>query len=186
MDRSDICIGRCLESEGGFVNNPKDPGGPTNRGVTLATARMLKIDMDGDGDTDIDDIRALTPEEATKVYKFFYWNPAFCDYMPLGVDYFMVDTAINSGVERAAKILQASLPGLVIDGQIGPRTLAAVRGANDKNALIDRLCDNRITFLQNLHHKKTGERLWNTFGKGWLARVTKVRRLAHEDFAAGF
>lgn len=177
-DRASECIARILVHEGGFVNNPKDPGGPTNRGVTLYTLRQLDIDVDGDGDVDIDDVRKLTEAEAITVYEHFYWKPPHCDLMPRGVDYFVVDTAVNSGVSRAGKILQKCLPGCVVDGWIGPNTIRILRGVNDIPGLIDKLCDNRLYFLQDL-------KTWPTFGKGWTSRVEDVRRMAKEDWARG-
>ena len=182
-DRATICIKRILKSEGGFVNNPKDPGGPTNRGVTLGTLRSLHIDVDGDGDTDIDDVRNLTEEEAIHVYKTFYWTPIHCDFVPRGVDYFLSDTAVNSGNDRAIKLLQVTLGnGVLVDGQFGPKTVAAVNGVNDVAGFINRLCDNRISFLKRLHNQTTGALLWDTFGKGWKTRVDTVRRLGISDY----
>lgn len=165
-----------LEHEGGFVNHPADPGGATNLGVTLGTARRLGIDVDGDGDTDIIDIKLLKPADAAKVYRSEYWNKVRGDDLPSGVDYAVFDFAVNSGPSRAAKYLQA-LVGVAQDGAIGPKTLAAVE-AYDPAKLVDRLCDRRMTFLRNLSH-------WATFGKGWTRRVEGVRVVAKEMAAQG-
>ena len=155
-----------LQHEGGFVNHPDDPGGPTNLGVTLGTARRLGIDVDGDGDTDIVDIRLLKPADAAKVYRHEYWNRVKGDELPAGVDYAVFDLAVNSGVGRAGKMLQA-IVGSPIDGAIGPNTLAAVRGV-PAQAIITQLCDDRLAFLRRLS-------TWPTFGKGWAKRVEGVR-----------
>lgn len=160
-----------LEHEGGFVNHPADPGGATNLGVTLGTAKRLGIDVDGDGDTDIIDIKLLKPVDAAKVYRSEYWNKVRGDDLPAGLDYAVFDFAVNSGPGRAAKYLQA-LVGVAQDGAIGPKTLAAV-AAYDPAKLIDRLCDRRMTFLRNLSH-------WSTFGKGWTRRVEGVRVVAKQ------
>lgn len=158
-----------LKHEGGFVNHPADPGGATNLGVTIGTARRLGIDVDGDGDTDIIDIKLLKPSDAAKVYRAEYWNKVRGDDLPSGVDYAVFDFSVNSGVSRAAKYLQA-LVGVAQDGVIGPKTLAAV-AAYDPAKLVERLCDRRMTFLRNLKH-------WSTFGRGWTSRVEGVRELA--------
>ncbi|MAN77770.1 MAG: hypothetical protein CML24_11405 [Rhizobiales bacterium] len=160
-----------LAHEGGYVNNPADPGGPTNLGVTLGTAKRLGIDVDGDGDTDIIDIKLLQPVDAAKVYRAEYWNKVRGDDLPSGLDFAVFDFAVNSGPGRAAKYLQA-LVGVAQDGSIGPKTLAAV-AAYDPAKLIDRLCDRRMTFLRNLSH-------WSTFGKGWTRRVEGVRAVAKQ------
>jgi lysozyme family protein len=158
-----------LAHEGGYVNHRADPGGPTNLGVTLATAKRLGIDVDGDGDTDIIDIKLLKPDDAAKVYKAEYWDKVRGDELPDGVDYAVFDFAVNSGVSRAAKYLQTSL-GVNSDGRIGPLTLKAATTV-PRSRLIKDLCDRRIRFLQGLGTFKT-------FGKGWTARVEGVRKLA--------
>ena len=114
-----------LKHEGGFVNHPKDPGGATNLGVTIGTAKRLGIDVDGDGDTDILDIKKLKPSDAAKVYRAEYWNKIKGDHLPSGVDYAVFDFAVNSGPGRAAEYLQA-IAGVAQDGAIGPQTVAAV------------------------------------------------------------
>lgn len=182
MDRGEICIRRGLVSEGGFVNNPKDPGGPTNRGVTLGLMRQIGMDVDGDGDVDIDDVRKLTEAEAIKVYRIFYWNQVHGDLLKPGVDYCLFDTAINSGVSRSVILLQRCI-GSAPDGQFGPKTMSKLQSVNDNKALINKLCDARLTFMKRLRNKKTGELLWKTFGHGWEHRVESVRAAALLDYA---
>ncbi|KGM38762.1 hypothetical protein JY97_14820 [Alkalispirochaeta odontotermitis] len=154
-----------LKHEGGYVNHPKDPGGATNMGVTIGTAKRLGIDVDGDGDTDIVDIQKLTKKDAAKVYRAQYWNKVKGDSLPSGVDYAVFDFAVNSGVSRAAKFLQ-HVVGAKPDGRIGPKTLALV-AAYDPNKLITRLCNDRLEWLRRL-------KTFKTFGKGWTRRVNGV------------
>ena len=172
MSRSDEYMPRILKHEGGFVNHPKDPGGATNRGVTIGTLRKLGIDKDGDGDSDLVDLKALTEADAAKVFKHFYGDPVQADLLPIGLDYAMTDFAVNSGPTRAAQHLQRIL-GVPDDGHIGPKTLAAV-AKRDTAELINSLCDSRLRFLRGL-------KTWRTFGKGWAARVEDVRALALGD-----
>lgn len=149
-----------LEHEGGYVNHPKDPGGATNKGVTQAVYDAYRK-MRGRGPMSV---KFITDEELRAIYKFQYWDKVQGDFLPTGLDYAMFDFAVNSGVGRASKYLQAVL-GVEQDGQIGARTLAAI---HSPSAVINALCDRRIGFLRNL-------KTFLTFGKGWTRRVTDVR-----------
>lgn len=158
-----------LKHEGGYVNHPADPGGATNLGITIGTAKRYGVDMDGDGDTDILDMKKLTATAATKIYRGEYWNKVNGDLLPAGLDYAVFDFAVNSGWSRAAKFLQRIL-GVTQDGVIGAQTLAAISG-KDVKALINELCDDRLSFMRAL-------KTWSTFGKGWSNRVYGVRMAA--------
>jgi len=68
MSRASVYIPRILKHEGGFVDHPKDPGGATNRGVTIGTLKRLGIDVNGDGDSDIADLRNLRESDAVRVF----------------------------------------------------------------------------------------------------------------------
>lgn len=158
-----------LKHEGGYVNHPRDPGGATNLGITIGTAKRYGVDMDGDNDTDIVDIQKLTVSAASKIYKGEYWDKVAGDLLPSGLDYAVFDFAVNSGIGRAPKYLQAVL-GVTQDGKIGPATLKAIEGKNVAD-LINQLCDRRMVFLRSLD-------TWTTFGKGWTTRVAGVRASA--------
>lgn len=158
-----------LKHEGGFVNHPKDPGGATNKGVTIGTLKRLGIDVDGDGDSDIVDLRNLRHQDVERVYKLFYWDAVKGDQLPSGVDYAVGDFGINSGPARAAKHLQ-KVVGVPQDGDIGPKTLAAV-AKMDPQDVVNALCDSRLRFMRGLN-------TWGTFGKGWSRRVAEVRAVA--------
>ncbi len=112
------------------------------------------------------DIKLLKPADAAKVYRHYYWDVIRGDDLPAGVDYAVFDFAVNSGTGRAAKTLQ-SIVGSPADGAIGPNTLAAVRG-KPAALTIGLLCDERQHFLERLP-------AFATFGKGWTARVARVR-----------
>lgn len=157
---------KVLVHEGGYVNHPDDPGGPTNKGVTIGTLRRLGIDVDGDGDSDIADLKGLRPQDLERVYKPFYWDAVRADLLPPGLDYAMFDFAVNSGPRRAAEHLQRILV-VEVDGDVGPKTLAAV-AKRDPVELINALCDSRMRFLRGL-------RGWKPFGKGWTRRVTELQ-----------
>lgn len=167
MNNAKRAIPLILKHEGGFVDHPNDPGGATNMGVTIATFRRY-IKPGGT----VADLKRLTVEQATIVFKRQYWDKVNADLLPSGVDYAVADFAVNSGPSRAAKFLQRVV-GAKQDGNIGPATIAATE-AMDPRAVIRRLCDDRLTFMQNIR----GGKLWKTFGKGWSRRVRDVRTTA--------
>jgi lysozyme family protein len=165
-DNFEMCIALVLKHEGGFVNHPKDPGGVTNRGVTK------KVWEEWVGKpVSIDDMKALTVEDVKPLYKAQYWDRVRGDSLPAGVDYVCLDVAVNSGVVRSGKFLQAAL-GLPTDGIIGPATLAAVEHVNPRSLITD-ICDRRMAFLQALP-------TWSVFGNGWKRRVEEVESAAFE------
>lgn len=156
-----------LMHEGGFVHHPTDPGGATNKGVTLTTFRAYVKP----GGT-VADLKAITDEQVATVYYRHYWAAVNAAALPSGIDYAVFDFAVNSGPARAAKYLQAIL-GVEQDGRVGPKTIVAAK-AKDARAVIDGLCDARLAFLKRI--TSGGNLLWNTFGKGWDRRVSAVRR----------
>ena len=158
------CFALVLKNEGGYVDNPKDPGGATNLGCTKATWESWV----GHPVTK-DDIRALTPSDVMPLYKAKYWDTIKGDDLPEGVDYAVFDFAINSGPSRAAKALQSVL-STNPDGQIGPATLRALEAANPRE-VATAVCEARIAFLQSLS-------TYGTFGKGWSRRVSEVETVS--------
>ena len=153
-----------LRDEGGYVNNPKDPGGATNLGVTKHTWESWV------GHTvSLDAIKALKPADVMPLYRKRYWDACRCDDLPAGLDYAVLDTAVNSGVTKASKLLQQGLR-LPIDGIIGPQTVQAAQ-ISDVPALIDWYMNARLAFLKGLG-------AWDTFGGGWYNRIVRVRDYA--------
>lgn len=150
-----------LAHEGGWADHPKDPGGATMKGVTIATfRRYVKPNATKD------DLRRITDAQVATIYRRQYWDAIAGAELPDGVDYAVFDFAVNSGPGRAAKYLQAVL-GVAQDGKIGPATVAAARSAGQAST-IHSLCDKRLAFLKRLS-------TWPTFGKGWTKRVAGVR-----------
>lgn len=151
-----------LSDEGGFSNDPRDPGGGmTNLGVTK---RVWEAFVGHPVDETA--MRALTPADVAPLYRQNYWNRVHCDDLPVGVDYAVMDCAVNSGTSRAARTLQRAC-GVADDGAIGPETIDAVNAA-DPVTLIDNICGQRLAFLQSLP-------TFDTFGRGWTARVQRVK-----------
>ena len=162
----DDALKRVLVHEGGYSNHPSDPGGPTNWGITIHDVRAH-----WKPDATAADVRAMPVAVAKQIYRSKYWEALRCDDLPAGVDYAVFDYGVNSGIGRAAKVLQRFV-GVDADGEVGPATIAAAAGA-DTSELIDRICDERLAFLQGL-------RTWSVFGKGWGRRVRDVRAAARE------
>lgn len=155
---------KVLHHEGGFVNHPSDPGGMTNLGCTKAVWEEWTGHP-----VDEKAMRCLTPTDVEPLYKRRYWDKVSGDSLPAGIDYFCFDTAINSGPGRAIKLLQSCV-GATVDGALGPKTLEAVKAANQAE-LIKAYAKARLAFLQALP-------TWDTFGKGWGRRVTEVEQTA--------
>jgi lysozyme family protein len=168
--RFDDCLKHVLAHEGGFVEHPNDPGGATNLGVTKDTWERWVGHA-----VSVDAIKALTVSDVTPVYREKYWDRARCGALPVGIDYCVFDTAVNSGPGRAVKFLQ-EVVGSTPDGVLGPLTLRAVHVMNPRD-VIDRYCGLRLEFLAELP-------TWPTFGRGWRRRVDEVRRTAQEMLAA--
>ena len=158
------CLPIVLASEGGSVDDPQDPGGATNLGITLATLSSWL----GRPAT-IAEVQALTPGAVAPIYQADYWNAAHCGDCPAGVDLMVFDAAVNQGVGRAIRALQAAV-GVVADGGFGPATLAAVRAA-DPATTVNTIAASRGVFYRSLP-------TFPHFGKGWLARVARTQAAA--------
>ena len=116
--------------EGGFVNDPDDPGGATNHGVTLNTLRRLGVDVTGDSRITLADVQALTQAQAVEIYIEHYFNRTGIAQLPEVLQASVFDMYVNSGA-NAVKILQRLLTSMGYacdpDGQIGAQTLAAAK-----------------------------------------------------------
>jgi len=160
-----ICLAFTLKAEGGFVDNPADPGGATNMGITLATLR----EWSEDPDLGLAQIEDLTLRTARAIYRSQYWNPLQGDALPKGVDLSVFDMGVNAGIWTSARLLQRALgfTGEDVDGSIGPETLAAAAKCEPR-LLIDDLAERQAAYYRGLAD-------FPTFGRGWLDR-TKARR----------
>jgi lysozyme family protein len=158
-----------LKSEGGYVNNPADPGGMTNLGVTKATWENWVGRA-----SDEAEMRSLTPEKVEPLYKKKYWDAVRADDLPVGLDYLMFDFGVNAGPGRAIKVMQSAV-GVTPDGGFGPMTLAAVQAINPVE-LIEKFSQAKEDFYRSLG-------TFATFGKGWLNRVADVKVKANSMLA---
>ena len=120
--------GEIVAREGGYVNDPDDPGGATKYGVTIHTMRRLGLDLDRDGDVDAQDVARLSQAQAVDIFVRHYFVAPRIDELPEPLQASVFDMYVNAG-HNAVKILQRLLvqmgETLVVDGAIGPRTVAA-------------------------------------------------------------
>lgn len=190
-----------IEHEGGYVDNPNDPGGATKFGITLATWRQQGKDITGDGKIDKADIKALKKEHALPVYKRAYWDSLSLDLVKSqSVAEIIFDHGVNAGVSRAGKMAQFVLQKyflkpVVLDGKIGPQTLGYLNNI-DAAKFFDRFKELRTAYY-NYRTGKADRGLLDpvnifihrelgvtpsekavVFRKGWLNRVNSFRYIA--------
>lgn len=163
----DAALALVLAHEGGYVNDPQDPGGATNRGITQGTYDLWRVDKS----LPVRSVKLITPAEVMAIYKRRYWDAVCGDQLPAGLDYCLFDFAVNSGPRRAVTYLQRIL-GVPDDGKVGPVTLDAAEHVPAKD-LIEGVCNLRLAFLKKQPH-------FPRFGKGWSRRVAEVRNKARE------
>lgn len=120
--------------EGGYVNDPDDPGGATNYGVTIHTMRRLRLDLDGDGDVDARDVRRLTKAQAVDIFIRHYFHRPRIGELPGSLHATVFDMYVNAG-GNAIKILQRLLNEMgqtvSVDGALGPQSIGAAQAANE-------------------------------------------------------
>ena len=174
-DTFDLCLNFTLSEEGGFVDDPRDPGGATNKGITLATLRGFMHAPD----LPVASVREITSVMVHAIYQAEYWNRMRCDALPPGVDLMVFDHGVNAGPARSVKLLQESLRFDQVwqDGACGPRTLAAAAGF-EPIALIARL-----SRLQAASYCALSG--FRAFGSGWLTRQNRRKAQARAMAAAG-
>lgn len=162
-DNFNRALARVLVYEGGFSNNPADPGGATMKGITQATYNSWRARHG----QPVAGVAGISDADVAAIYKTDYWDRIHGDDMPSGVDFCLFDAAVNSGVGGATSWAQA-VCGLAVDGDMGPKTEAAIL-ADDPDAFIHDFCAHRLGTLQRLP-------TWSTFGKGWAARIANVQK----------
>lgn len=146
--RATACISLIIELEGGYVNDPLDPGGETNYGISKRAYPSV-------------DIKGLTPASASQIYYQDYWLPAHAHELPQPLDLFVFDCAVNQGVFAAVTILQ-DLCKVGVDGVMGPATIAAAQSLAAHTYLTARALK---------YATLTG---FLRYGKGWYNRLFKV------------
>ncbi len=166
--------------EGGYVNDPDDPGGATKYGVTIHTMRRLGLDLDGDGDVDEADVKILTKVKAVSIFVEHYFRKPRIDQLPEVLHATVFDMYVNAGV-NAVKILQRLLGDMRIpvkvDGVIGRQTIAATKKALEAapNHFVDAYGIARRNYYYDLADRRANSRKYarrRDGGKGgWIVRA---------------
>jgi lysozyme family protein len=149
---------RLLSSEGGYINDPADPGGETNWGISKRSYPDL-------------DIKHLTREDAMAIYKRDFWDVLGEDVHP-AIKFQVFDFAVNSGITTAIRKLQSAI-GVADDGHFGPVSAARLK-AMDVSDVLMRFIAERLDFWRRLS-------TWPRFGAGWAGRAAADLRYAAQD-----
>ena len=166
--------------EGGYVNDPDDPGGATNYGVTIHTMRRLGLDLTGDGQVSETDVRRLSRAQAVEIFVGHYFRRPRISDLPEPLHATVFDMYVNAG-SNAVKILQRLLCdmriGVAVDGAIGPQTAGAARQAvaAAPDHLVDAYGIARRNYYYALADRRPASRKYarrRDGGKGgWIARA---------------
>lgn len=172
-------------NEGGYSNDPDDPGGRTMMGITESTLlRAYQQQIVGHHD-----IKKLTRGEAEAVYGCLYWAPSRAQLMPWALCALHFDAAVNNGIGGAGRLLQRALNSLynaelVLDGSAGPATMRKMRevlGWSDGAAQLRRIeseyCNQREQLFRAIVKKDSNK---SVFLHGWLNRIARNRQLIEE------
>jgi lysozyme family protein len=154
-DPFDLALALLLRHEGGYGNDPNDPGGETKFGISKRAYPSL-------------DIRALTEAEAAAIYRRDYWDALRCDALPPALAVCLFDCAVNQGEGAAVRLLQRAL-GAKEDGVLGPATLRLGQAAQPSQ--IDDFMARRAK--RYAEHPRV-----SIYGLGWFRRLMAVHRLA--------
>ena len=155
----DQAFDRLISNEGGYVNDPADPGGETNWGISKRSYPHV-------------DIANLTREGAKAIYLRDYWQRGQMDQYDPAIAFQVFDMAVNSGIETAVRILQRAA-GVAEDGDIGPVTLAAINAKSTTDMLMLFIAY-RLKFWTTLS-------TWPRFGRGWANRAADDLIYAAQD-----
>mgnify|MGYP000644437679 FL=1 len=152
----EACMAEVFKHEGGYVNDPHDPGGETNMGISKRSYPK-------------ENIRGMTRARAAQIYRRDFWDKLRCDELPDGLDLVAFDAAVNSGPSRGAKWLQQAL-GVAVDGKVGLATIGAAKNTYAPAAVM-RAIGFRRAFLKTLP-------TWERYKNGWNKRLDSVEAVA--------
>jgi lysozyme family protein len=176
MNRDQI-ISATIQHEGGdkFTNDPNDPGHATKFGITRMTLSVWRKET-----CTAQDVEALTEEEARAIYQDRYWNAVRGDDLPPPLAVLVFDTAVTHGPTNAVKFLQRALGNLTIDGQLGPKTIRAVRSRGDREVVFFDFVVARVEYWQSRGHAQHYIRGW---WRRALSNLTQALAVADEAAA---
>ena len=152
-------VDRVLSHEGGYVNDPNDPGGETKWGISKRSYPHLNI-------------KDLTRQDAIAIYQRDFWQRVQGDKLPVPFVFQALDAAVNHGIGNAVRWMQRAA-GVADDGVIGPVTLAAVARQEPADLVLNFNAE-RLEFYAKLQ-------TFDHYGRGWTRRVAKNLRFAAQD-----
>lgn len=155
----DTAFDRLIGHEGGYVNNPLDPGGETNWGISKRAYPNV-------------DIKNLTRDGAKDIYRADFWNRVNAERLPDGVAFQLFDFAVNSGIETAIRYFQRAL-GVADDGHWGPASQNAADFATETDMIMN-LNAERLEFMTKLQN-------WPNASRGWARRIAQNLRYGSQD-----
>ncbi len=171
-----LVLSEILHTEAGYAERPEEGGGAVNMGITFSVFSAWRK-LKGHPEVTWEDLRNMERDEAVAIYDEQFLKPIHFDELPDGVDYAVLDAAVNGGVAGAIKLLQSALGHSPVDGQIGLRTLWAVKHRKVDQLIAD-ICAFRLakykTFPRwnRIANAKTGK----TWGQIWSARIAYVQK----------
>jgi lysozyme family protein len=175
----DAAIALMTDLEGGYVDNPADPGGATNHGITQRTLDLIRAGHSTLADHVVlvlpTSVRDLTAAQATLIYRAVDWDAINGDQLPAALALLMLNAAVNMGEAAAVRILQECL-GVNQDGVMGPHTLAAVGSWRSAYLPAQTLAEEYAARCA-VHYAMLSGRLM-TFELGWMRRLFRVYTLA--------
>lgn len=154
-----------LRFEGSYVNDPADPGGATNKGITQVVYDAYRTERR----VPIQSVRLITDPEVEAIYLERYWKAGHCDLLPWPISLAHFDACVNAGIPQATKLLQRAA-GVTDDGKWGPATAATAPNVRLSDLLME-----RVRFYYVLVQQKP------TLGKffpGWIGRVVQLKKAA--------
>lgn len=157
----DIAFNRLIDYEGGYTNDPNDPGGETKWGINKREYPKLII-------------KELTREDAYNIYEKDFWLKIGLDEVPFSVAFQLFDFAVNSGISTAIRYFQRAL-GVADDGYFGPVSKAAMKLAKEPNMIMN-LNSERLDFMTRLKG-------WTNFGRGWARRIAQNLKYGAGDLS---
>ena len=162
-----------LGYEGGYVNDPNDPGGCANAGITIGTLQAWR---GASMTVTCEDVAALTEPEIGMIYATNYWAPVWGNRLPVGINCQVWDFGVNAGPSRAIKTLQACI-GTKQDGIMGPDTLGTTM-ERDSDELLQEYHERRQAYYESLDG-------WVHYGTGWTNRNNDCLTLSLDLRAKG-
>jgi lysozyme family protein len=177
INRFQKAVSVVLDHEGLFTNNPSDPGGATNYGISLRFLKNYGIDINDDGQINLKDIEELKPSQAQEIFKKYWWDKYNYDAInSLYLATKIFDMAVNMGAQQAHKLVQEALSycghKLEVDGVLGSKTLAAINEVilhNREDDLKYEIQEEQKWFYEHLADDKPALKV---FLKGWLKRAS--------------